>query len=80
MSFNLTVHGNPLSKELSYLKDIVNSIHQEPGNIGLLDWLTSWLPDMSWLKQLFVTALILYLLYSYAYVGFIVYSIIFLSD
>ena len=49
--FNLIDNGNSISKELSHLKDIVSNIHQEPGNIGLLDWLTSWLPNMSWLKQ-----------------------------
>lgn len=57
--FNLSDNKQPIEKQLQELHDLAKQIKQNIGMSGLWDWLTSWLPEFCWLKQIFVYGLIL---------------------
>lgn len=42
-----------VEEKLKYLQDLTHEIWQDVGFSGFWDWLTSWLPDFSWRKQIF---------------------------
>ena len=48
--FNLTDNSNPIQRESNHLKDIVKKVQQDDAGWDLLDWLTSWLPNSTWIK------------------------------
>lgn len=51
--FNLTDNGEKIDDTIKQLKDLANKVHNEDGG-DLFKWLTSWLPNLQWVKQLFL--------------------------
>lgn len=66
--FNLTDNSKEVDKQLDSLNDLVNEVKQREGSIidSIWEAFTSWLPDVSWVKHVFVYIL-----------GFIVIAIMF---
>lgn len=56
--FNLTDNSYGITSEIQNLRKLAASFTQAKG-LGLIDWLTSWLPDLTWLKELFIVGVIL---------------------
>lgn len=56
--FNLTDNSYSITLEIQNLRELAAHFTRDKGS-GLFDWLTSWLPDFSWLKELFLGMVLL---------------------
>ncbi|XP_017193511.2 syncytin-2 isoform X2 [Oryctolagus cuniculus] len=52
--FNLTDNSHSIAVEIQKLTELASHFTQDKGSESLFNWLTSWLPNFSWLKELFV--------------------------
>ncbi|XP_021108460.1 uncharacterized protein LOC110347717 [Heterocephalus glaber] len=56
--FNLTNNGPKIKEEIKQLEDLAQKVHDEDGG-DLFKWLTKWLPNLQWLRQLFIAIIII---------------------
>ena len=59
--FNLTANSKIIEGKIKQIHDLANGIKEREGFNLEWSWLTSWLPDFSWLKQLFVVIIMIVL-------------------
>ncbi|XP_072282127.1 uncharacterized protein [Pyxicephalus adspersus] len=57
--FNLSDHSKSIEEEIQALQEIVQGIKQDVGSSSWWDWFLSWLPDITWLKTLFMYGIII---------------------
>ena len=57
--FNLFDHSRSIQSHIQALHEIANNIKKDVDSSSWWDWLLSWLPDLSWLRTLFISIIII---------------------
>ncbi|CAI5768989.1 Hypothetical predicted protein [Podarcis lilfordi] len=61
--FNITDNSRAIQSQISHLQNLTHHIKQDIGFPGLWDsftqWLTAWLPNLTWLRSLFQYAIVI---------------------
>lgn len=61
--FNITDNSKAIQKQISHLQNLTHHIKQDVGFPAFWDsftqWLTAWLPNLTWLRNLFQYAIVI---------------------
>ncbi|XP_044845459.1 uncharacterized protein LOC123350792 [Mauremys mutica] len=57
--FNLSNNEKAVHNQIVKLHNLTKEVTMDVGFSGFWDWLTGWLPDLSWLKQMFAYVIVI---------------------